>query len=185
SLPDKELDVAIILLSRIPECCRALSETHYNKLAGYIRQGPLHIIGPLAQVAHTVPELREAVREQISTLEATELAPLIKGGLQEAAIERAVDLFCSVTNFGAANYVADNLVLPILTHLKLEHITRIIKAPSEEKADLRGSYGFSGFLSAVRKEKVIAPEVLDELLKENNMKVYMLSKDDDGGDLPF
>jgi hypothetical protein len=184
SLADTELPYVIVLILFMPECRSALSDVHYVKLSDYVRQGPLNTIAPVAGRVHELLELREAMRERVNKLEAEQLATFIKSGLREVAVDRAVDLFCHAKNWANANYVADKLILPILSHLKLEHITRIIKAPSEEKADLLGSCGFSEFLRAAKKERVIAPAALDGLLKENNMAHYLRAKEDDS-DMPF
>jgi len=55
SLPDQELPYVIALILLVPDCRRALSEVHYDKLSDYVRQGPLDSITSLAQRANGVP----------------------------------------------------------------------------------------------------------------------------------
>jgi hypothetical protein len=175
-LSDEALPFMAFLITVVPECQHALSEAHFHKLCDYIREGPLAFVTYLAAGAYQVAELRDAVKDRVTALEAESLALLIKEGLpikeglEEVVVDRAVDLYCTVKSWDAANFVAENLVIPLLTHLERRHIERIIKAPSEEGADLRGSRGFGRLLEKIRREEIIDIVVLDELMRENALE---------------
>jgi hypothetical protein len=187
-LPDKELPYAIVLVIRIPECARALSEVHYEKLKGVLRNASTSVIAPLLERASKVPQLETAVRDRIKTFTVEELATWIKGGLREAAVEQAVMFYCSSSTWDRANYTAENVVLPLLPYLNRSHIERIIRSPQKEKSDLLGSHGFGQFLKKLKVEKIIDSNELDALLRSNGLEVYIpdtLEAGDTSDELPL
>lgn len=131
-----------------------------------------------------MPQLKAAVSDRTRKLTAEDLAPLIKAGLREAAVEQAVQLYCTAGNWDRANYIAQQLILPLITHLKREHIERIIRSPGDEHSDLLGSHGFPQILHAIVTEKVIDADDLKGMLKAYNLERY-LTETHDWGDLPI
>ena len=92
-LSDDELPFVFALVIRIPECARALSDVHYSKLKGVLRDGPLPVVVPMLERASKVQQLEFAVRDRIKTLTIEEVTTNIKAGrLKEAAAEQAVNI---------------------------------------------------------------------------------------------
>ena len=186
-LPDNELPYVIVLVVRIPECGRALTDVHYQKLRSLLQNGALPDIGPLFEPSSKVPQLESAVRDRIKTLTVEELAARVKSGLREAAIEQAVTFYCSCGSWDRANYVTDSLILPLLPYLKREHIEKIIRSPGDNRSDLPGSHGFHQFLEKVRAERIIDADELDSLLRTHALEAYIPDAPEAGtsDDLPF
>jgi hypothetical protein len=188
-LSDDELPFVFPLVIRIPECARALSDVHYSKLKGVLRDGPLPVVVPMLERASKVQQLESAVRDRIKTLTIEELTTNIKAGrLKEAAAEQAVIFYCSCGSWNQANYLTEAMILPLLPYLKREHIEKIIRSPKEEKSDLPGSHGFYQFLAKVRTEKIIEPEELEALLRSYELEAYIpgeVEAADPGDELPF
>ena len=173
SLSDQELQWFLGMIVVLPDCRRALTHVHHTKLNNYIASGPLDAFASVAEHAYRLPELSETVKQRVSKLDAMQLAPLMKTGMRDAAVERVVELYCGVRNWGDANFVATNLLMPLLASLNEQHIERIIQAPAKQGADLQGSRGFSEFLDKIRSEKVIAAGELDQLLRDNGLGHYI------------
>jgi hypothetical protein len=169
SLDDNELPYAIALVVSVPECWRALFETHRRKLVEYMLHGPLEMVANLAERAPQLEELREAVAERVKLSDTSKLSVLIKGGLRELAVNRAVEIFSSSRNWAAANSAAPNLIIPLLMNLTPGHIKHIIDASSKEGVDLRSSGGFAEFLKRVREEHLIGEDDLDGMLEKNHL----------------
>jgi hypothetical protein len=169
SLEDKDLQCATALVVSVPECWRALADVHRQKLAEYMLSGPLEMVTSLAERAARLDQRRDAITERVRACDVTQLAALIKGGLRELAVNRAVKEFCSCRSWASANFVAANLIIPLLTHLTYDHIKGIIDASSIQGVDLRCSGGFAEFLTNVREERLIKEDDLDTLLETNNL----------------
>jgi hypothetical protein len=169
SLDDKELPYAIALVVSVPECWRALFENYRRKLVEYMLHGPLEMVANLAERASQLDELREAVAERVKLSDTSELSVLIKGGLRELAVNRAVEIFSSSRSWAAANSAAPNLIIPLLMNLTPEQIQHIIEDSSKEGVDLRSSGGFAEFLKRVREEHLIGEDDLDGMLQKNHL----------------
>jgi hypothetical protein len=185
-LADKELPYAISLVIRIPECARALSDVHYEKLRGVLRDDKLSVVAPLFEGASRVPKLQAAVRDRVGKMSVEELAARVKAGLRGAAVEPAVAFYCKSGSWDRANYITEALILPLLPYLKREHIEKVLRSPDDEKSDLRGSFGFGQFLEKIRTEKVIDPQDLDSLLRAHGFDIYIpdTSESSDNADDP-
>jgi hypothetical protein len=174
-LQDQELMYEIVLVMLIPECARVLSQMHFDKLDLFIKHAPINNLLPILNRAYTVPKFQKSVSDRIGAQSAEVLASLVKAGIHEPAVDRAVALYCSAGTWDRANYLSQNLIIPLTTHLKREHIEIIIQSAGSAHSDLVGSFGFKEFINVIRTEKVIEDGELDEMLKAHGNLSYYLT----------
>lgn len=173
-LQDQELMYEIVLVALIPECARALSQTHFDKLDLFIKQAPINNLLPILNRAYRSPQFQKSVSDRIGAQSGEVLASLIKVGIHEPAVDRAVALYCSAGTWDRANYLSQNLMMPLTTHLERKHVELIIQSAASAHSDLVGSFGFKEFIHAIRAEKVIEDGELDEMLKvHDNLSYYL------------
>ncbi|MGA8550452.1 MAG: hypothetical protein WB678_09460, partial [Stellaceae bacterium] len=168
-LEDNHLPYAIALVVSVPECWRALVDVHRQKVVEYMLHGPIEMVASLAERAAGLDQLREAIAKRVKVSDVRQLALLMKGGLRELAVNRAIEEFCTCRSWASANFVGQFLIIPLLTNLTYDNVKTIVEASSIQGIDLRCSGGFAEFLTKVRKERIISEDHLDALLEANHL----------------
>ncbi len=169
SVEDIHLPNAIDLVVSVPECWRALADVHRQKLADYMLRGPIKVVAWLGERAAGLDQLRDAIIERVRVSDITELCELVKGGVRELAVNRAVREFSNCRSWASGNSVGTSLIMPLLTHLTFDNIKDIIDASSRRGVDLQGSGAFTEFLTKIREERIITGDALDALLETNHL----------------
>ena len=169
SISDEEIPYSMALILQIPECKRSLVSAHYQKIRDFIRKGPINTLRSLAPRLQDDEDLRGTLKDRINTMDAVTLGEFVKKGVLGIAVDRIVELYCSVRNWTDANLVAESLVMPVIPLLNESHIRRIISAPKNELADLPRSNSFVRFIQNLVKQEVIKKEDLVQLLTQNDL----------------
>jgi hypothetical protein len=180
----------IVLVMILPECAAVLSPVQFEKLQLFMSQAPLTTLMPILNRASKTPPFQASVASRIGSQSHEVLATLVKYGIQQPVVDRAVALYSNAGSWEYANTLSKNLIIPVITHLRREHIETIINSAGSGQSDLAGSHGFGEFTRAIRAEKVIEASELDAMLEPHaslssylsNARDFSIPIDDD---IPF
>jgi hypothetical protein len=174
-IEDKELLYEILLVMLIPECDSVVSDAQIEKLNLFIKQAPIaNLIPVLNRGVSLRSRFQTALITRIASQPYEEMVALVKAGIQQPLVERAVTLYSTSGNWIYANNVSQSLIIPLITHLKREHVERIVNSAGTGQSDLAGSHGFKVFIRTVRSEKVIEADELEAMLRAHpNLENYL------------
>lgn len=169
---DKFIGAVFIALD-IPEAWGYLVQSSKDKVSSFILNVSAKDALPAIRLALKKPELVAVSKERIQTLNESELSDgILKYEFTNNAVERALELYTNVGNWGQANSIADKIILPLMKHFTKEDIEEIISSPLKKNADLPGSGGFNLFLEALSQQEYITQQEINDLLDKYELSRY-------------
>ena len=178
ALLDAQFMGAVAFIALVHDVWRLTKPALQEKIQAFIRANPdvpgRAYFGDL----HRIPELAPVVAARISELDAPALAKLVAAGGGALTVDRCITIFSQARSWNQANYVAQELILPIIDKVVPQHVQMVLRAPRENGADLPGSAGLKEFIDAVRQRGTVSPQTLNAWLEEEGLDWYV----DDGGD---
>jgi hypothetical protein len=149
-IADDELAWFFLLLRYVPQVWDMLERDNRTRLEEYVwRANPALAIWAIA-TALTINDLRAVATAKVQALLVVDVGPLLTWTRDPIVVNRAVDLFCLVRNWIAANEAYETCIRPVLNDLPDASLQRILNAQNVESADLLGSQGFGEFIRYVR-----------------------------------
>lgn len=160
TIGDDKLLLAVATILYIPELWHEIEEATHIRIREYILRCEEDDFVTLTKKGLENEELKPHILNRISELDSSELSQLIKTGVIEECVERAVDVFCSARNWRHANQIYVDCILPIIQELTKDHLFRIVRSHNDESSDLPGSTGFSSYLEKTLEIGTISKEEL-------------------------
>jgi hypothetical protein len=105
-LQDQELMYEIALVVVIPECARALSQAHFDKLDLFIKQAPINNLLPVLNRAYRLPQFQTSISHRLAAQSAEALSSFVKVGINEPVVDPSVALYCLDKNWDQANNIS-------------------------------------------------------------------------------
>lgn len=165
---DANLSLVASLIAATTESVHLVDTAAAVRLAEFVRLGPVGDVLKVLATFSTRAEIAQAVGDRVSALTLDELADgIAHHSLAPLAKERALSLLSGAGSWNAANAAFTRLVMPIFQQLSRADVERIIRMPTETRADLLGASGFTRFLEEVRRQQLVPGEELDALLRAN------------------
>lgn len=172
---DMHLANAIRLSLEIPEAACSLDQASKDKTINFIRTGPASSVVSILGLAMNLSEFQEPSKTRISSLELNDLSDgILNFQLGKLAVDRAITLYENSRNWDSANSIAKKAIIPLISVLTKEDLSRILKAPKEHGADLLGSHGFSEFMNSLESKANIPVEEINEIIMDNGYDQYKI-----------
>jgi hypothetical protein len=172
---DINLVHAVGLALEIPEAACSLDQASRDKAKNFIQTGPPNSVISILRLAMHMVEFQESCINRISSLELNDLSDgILNYQLGKLAVDRAITLYENVRNWESANSVAEKAIIPLVTVLTKDELSRILKAPNEHGADILGSHGFSEFMNSLKGKSNIPIEQINEVIVENGFERYRI-----------
>jgi hypothetical protein len=168
-LEDRDQRLFFPFIRRIPASWDVLEQDHRDRLAQIIQLCDDATAATLLRFALAIPGLKKSAKKRLDTLPSAELSDVLQLSKHQAAIERAVDLYCESSSYDQANTRYAQVIEPILDYLTRDQIERILVAADEEGADLNGAYSLSEFARYIYEQKKIPQERVLKLLRDHHM----------------
>jgi hypothetical protein len=87
--------------------------------------------------------------------------------------DHAIGLYCNSKSWDSANHRYENLIKPILNKITEQQAKRIMLAPENEGADLKGSFSFGEFISEMYKRQPFPANQITTFLTDNNLSGFV------------
>ena len=172
---DIHLVNAIGLSLEIPEAACSLDQASKDKAINFIQTGPAGSVVSILRLAMNISEFQGPCWNRIASLELNALSDgILNFQLGRLAIDRAITLYEKSRSWDSANSIADKAIIPLISVLAKEDLSRILKAPEEHGADLLGSHGFSEFMNSLESKANIPVEEINEIIMDNGYDRYKI-----------
>jgi hypothetical protein len=178
-VPDHDFPQLAVLLASSPISLYLIDPHARIRVTEFVKAGPeADVIRSISGIG-SHPEIAPIARKRIQEFELDRLAEGITiYGLAELAKERALELLSEAGNWTRANNVFAKAVLPLFDMLTREDVERIVRMPTETKADLPGATGYRLFIEQVRRDQIIPEVELNKLLIDNGAG-YLVPQEED------
>jgi len=165
---DAGLPAVSRLLAVCPETVGLIDDAARVRLSEFLRVGPEGDVIPALVGLARHDRLNGVVQARIPTLSNDRLALAIQEhSLGPLAKTHALNLLSLSRSWATTNDLLEKLILPLFPHLTREEIERVIRMPTETRADLPGSNVYSLFIGQVSRLGIIPENELDQLLRDN------------------
>ncbi|HPH40650.1 MAG TPA: hypothetical protein PL067_10695 [Bacteroidales bacterium] len=156
SLSDEQLVFLLSLVVWYPDLLPKISEAAKLKLESYISAMLIDEVA-VSAIARgiRIPELKDMIISRISIMNINELATALASqnvaelSTEDAVINRAIELFHTVSSYVTANNMLDKVMTILLPHLNRNQLESLLNTIAESP-DYRNAYSTPSFLSQLR-----------------------------------
>lgn len=178
NIEDDRIKAVVVFCRFFPESWDYLTAVYKQKVVSYIELEAEEKIAPFIGSAFCTEDLKQSTEERIKTFSSSGLATVISVmskqqlTIPRIVIDKAIEAYTEVKSWNDANYVAENLIMPLINYLTLADIETVIASPETNNSDLVGSSGFNLFVETLLKEGALTKEELYNLLKKHKLLYY-------------
>jgi hypothetical protein len=165
---DNQFEWVIAVQSHLRQTWNLLEQDNRHKLVEYMRLAKSNRAVVVIPVCLEIAELRPEAEARLKAFSSEEISKVLQKSRDRAVLDRAVQLYCSASQWTEANSIYDLCIAPVLGELTYEDIKTIVEAPNKG-ADLRGANSFERFLTHVFIQKPIPRSQFIKLLEENGL----------------
>ena len=141
---DSRLHYVFGIIRYVPIAKDLLEPAAAEKIRNFLRTAPALEVRYAVPICLQLEYEAGICIERVATFDIDALSYCLKVN-HSSVHDACVSMYCSASSWGEANRIYSGLIKPIIRHLTPSHIERILRAPSEEGADLRGSNSFEIF----------------------------------------
>ena len=173
-IDDPGLPSLAVLVVSIPDALMLLDQPARIRLAEFVRTGPeTEVVRALGGLARH-PEITPLASARVLSFDVDRLAEAITVfGVSDLAKERALVLLSEAGNWNRVNDIFLRVVMPLFESFTRDDVERIIRMPTETRADLPGAVGYSTFIDQVRQTDLIPEADLNALLRANRARLLV------------
>jgi hypothetical protein len=176
---DRTFSKVTRLLASSPELLNLVDEPSRIRLRAFVETGPADDVSQVIASLAQLPEIAIAATARILTFDVNILAAAITHGARGLAKEASLRLLAQAGNWNGVNDIFTRVITPLFDLLDRVDVERIIRMPTETRADLPGAGGYARFLSRVRAADLIPADELDALLSANQASFHVRAREND------